>query len=503
MTENEKKARKVLKENRVAVFIVAYNAEKHIQKVLERIPEWVSSELDEIFVIDDSSKDATSEKVREMSWGKDKAPLKIFRTPGNQGYGGNQKIGYSYAISRGFDIVVLLHGDGQYAPESLPEILAPYDDGYDAVFGSRFLIPRNALKGGMPLYKWVGNRILTRMQNRLLGSKMSEMHSGYRSYRVSSMAKIPFSYNAANFHFDAEIIVQFHDAGFRIKEVEIPTFYGDEICHVNGLLYAFNCIKTFIKYRLMQMEIFYDPKFDIRIEKPHVYFTKQTTTSLHHFVRNYDFGGRKKVLDVGGGDGEAVSQHLSKSHGVTCIDQYAEGNSKEISFVKADLNQSWSDEYGLKSFDTVLALDVIEHMNDPEKTVKEIFNAMSPGGTLLASTANIGYVVMRLMLALGIFNYGRRGILDLTHRRLFTISTFKRLLKSEGFEVKKVIGFGPPVADLKQGIILRMLDRISFVLARIWPRMFAFNFLVIATRKEGFKDICHLTTAKEVGDDGK
>ncbi len=501
MTELEEKAKKVLKENRVAVFVVAYNAEKHIQKVLERIPDWVASELTEIFIIDDSSKDATSEKVREMTWADDKAPLKIFRTPTNQGYGGNQKIGYSYAIAKKFDIVVLLHGDGQYAPESLPDILAPYDDGCDAVFGSRFLKPGHALKGGMPLYKWVGNRILTRIQNRLLGSKMSEMHSGYRSYRISSIAKLPFAYNAENFHFDAEIIVQFHDAGFTIKEVEIPTFYGDEICHVNGLLYAFNCVKTFIKYRLMQMEIFYDPKFDIRIEKPHVYFTKQASTSLHHFVRNYDFGERKRLLDVGGGDGQAVSQHLSERHEVTCIDQYAEPGANSITFIKADLNEPWSETHKLKNLEGVLALDVIEHMNTPERTVKEIFNAMSPGAILLASTANVSYFVLRIMLALGVFNYGRRGILDLTHRRLFTISTFKRLLKNEGFEIKKIIGFGPPVSDLKGGFIFRFIDRINYVLARIWPSMFAFNFLVIATRKQGFRDVCSLTTDKEFGDE--
>lgn len=112
------------------------------------------------------------------------------------------------------------------------------------------------MKGRMPLYKWIGNRILTKIQNALLKSQMSEMHSGYRSYRVSALRKIPFNYNSQGFDFDADIIVQFHAAGFKIKEIPIPTYYGDEVCRVNGVAYAWNCIKTLIKYRLMNYEIF-------------------------------------------------------------------------------------------------------------------------------------------------------------------------------------------------------------------------------------------------------
>jgi glycosyltransferase involved in cell wall biosynthesis len=110
------RARRALEENRVAIFIVAYNAERHIKKVLERIPTWVTERLAEIFVIDDHSNDNTFKVAANIEWPSQHAPLRIFRTPYNQGYGGNQRLGYLYAIERGFDIVVLLHGDGQYAP---------------------------------------------------------------------------------------------------------------------------------------------------------------------------------------------------------------------------------------------------------------------------------------------------------------------------------------------------------------------------------------------------
>src|SRR5262249_7816313 len=154
------------------------------------------------------------------------------------------KIGFHYAIRQGFDIVALVHGDGQYAPERLPDLLGPLVSGdADAVFGSRMMSGSNALKGGMPLYKYVGNKILTSIQNRLLHSNLSEFHSGYRLYSVAALRRIPFDRNTNDFHFDTEIIIQFFRAGLRIQELPIPTYYGDEICHVNGMRYAGQVIK--------------------------------------------------------------------------------------------------------------------------------------------------------------------------------------------------------------------------------------------------------------------
>src|SRR5215831_6269172 len=126
-------ARRTLEQNRVAIFIVAYNAEKHIEGVLSRIPSWIAEGVAEVFIIDDHSTDDTVSTVDQVTWPRHYAPLRIFHTHYNQGYGGNQRLGYLYAIDQNFDIVVLLHGDGQYAPEALPYILAPYTDGAAAV----------------------------------------------------------------------------------------------------------------------------------------------------------------------------------------------------------------------------------------------------------------------------------------------------------------------------------------------------------------------------------
>ena len=118
--------------------------------------------------------------------------MTVLRTPFNRGYGGNQKLGYLHAIEQGFDYVVLLHGDGQYAPEYLPQIVnALGEDEPDALIASRMINRRDALRGGMPLYKWVGNQVLTAVENRMLGSDLSEFHSGYRAYKVDALRSIP------------------------------------------------------------------------------------------------------------------------------------------------------------------------------------------------------------------------------------------------------------------------------------------------------------------------
>lgn len=491
-------ARRTLETNRVGVFIVAYNAEAHIDAVLRRIPAWVAELLAEIYIIDDDSADQTISTAASVDWPRERAPLRIFRTPYNQGYGGNQRLGYLYAIEQGLDIVVLLHGDGQYAPEALPLILAPYSLGAQVVFGSRFGDRGGALKGGMPLYKWVGNRILTRIQNSLLGTAMSEMHSGYRSYRTSVLRRIPFTANSLGFDFDADIIVQIHAAGVPVTEVAIPTYYGSEISRVNGLQYAWRCIKTSIKYRLMRYEIFYDPKFDIGRTPSSHYTSKQAETSLHHFIRNLGLPARAKIVDIGGGRGDAVGIPLARrGMDVTVVDLSVGSERPELKQVNADLESPWSAQNAGSQYDVALALDVIEHLKTPEIAVSELFALLRKGGRLYASTGNVAFLPVRLALLLGWFNYGRRGILDLTHKRLFTIASFRRLLTNAGFRINRIHGFGPPLADHSSRPVFRWLDVLCARLARLWPSLFAYQILIDCTRTDSAADLMEQVFGKD------
>lgn len=475
----EEVALKVLKENRVAVFIVAYNASKHIENVLNRIPKFVSENLSEIFLIDDSSKDGTASVASGIDWPTSYAPLRVFKTPFNQGYGGNQKIGYNYAIQKEFDIVVLLHGDGQYAPEALPFLLAQYVDGVDAVFGSRFINAGDALKGGMPLYKFVGNRVLTGMQNYFMHGSLSEWHSGYRSYRTSLLKRIPFSCNSNDFDFDAEIIIQTLGSGGVIKEVPIPTFYGDEICHVNGMKYALQCMKNVLQYRTMQAELFYDPRFDLsKVQEIKSTSKKLAPTSVDYFVENNLFANSSRILKIAS---DGSNSAISGFDGLSC-------SVKTISNLDADGTAPMD-------FDVVIALDALQNQGNPEVSLKSIGDNLKANGRLYASCANVAYFPVRLMLLLGFFNYGRRGVLDRAHKRLFTRSSFKRLLLQGGFEVEMICGFGPPIIDkVGSNLVLRVLDRLSYFLAKIWPSLFAFEILFIAKKRVDIHWLLEKTT---------
>ena len=235
---------------KIGILIVAYNAQDTLAKVLDRIPSDFAAQVDSILVCDDASTDDThGVGLRYQS--ESNLPLTIVRHQINLGYGGNQKTGYQWALEKNLDLVVLLHGDGQYAPEYLPQMVEPIVSGRaDVVFGSRMITQGGARKGGMPLYKFVGNKILTTLQNRLAKVSLTEWHSGYRAYSVSALRKVNFLKNSDYFDFDSQIILQMIGARQRIVEIEIPTFYGDEISRVNGIKYGIKILIHTLKFRL-------------------------------------------------------------------------------------------------------------------------------------------------------------------------------------------------------------------------------------------------------------
>ncbi len=238
---------------RVGVAIVAYNAASTLAAVLDRLPATFRSRVAEVVVCDDASSDCTYQVGLEYQKDGD-LPLTVIRRPQNLGYGGNQKAAYRWAIDHDLDIVVLLHGDGQYAPEVIEDLVDPLEAmKADAVMGSRMMEMGSARMGGMPLYKYVGNRILSRFSNKVAGMELTEWHSGYRAYRVDALRDIPFEKNSDGFDFDTEIILQLHEAGKRILEVPIPTYYGNEICYVNGMRYAKDVVRDVTRYRLHKM----------------------------------------------------------------------------------------------------------------------------------------------------------------------------------------------------------------------------------------------------------
>jgi len=464
--------------------------------VLARIPAGLRNLFAEIVVIDDSSSDRTFDVAAEAGDQMGLRNLLVLRTPFNRGYGGNQKLGYLNAIKRDLEYVILLHGDGQYAPEYLPQIVNAFADGNaDAVIGSRMIRRMDALRGHMPFYKWLGNQILTAVENRMLGSDLSEFHSGYRAYKVEALKALPFQLNSNGFHFDTELLVQLIRTGRTVVEVPVPTYYGDEICHVNGIRYAFNCLKAVTKVRLSEVGLYYEPKFDFG-DFDSGYRVKVAENSLHHHILSRDWPASWHVADIGANRGILSAELARRVANVTAVDLERPDEAGTAEAVALDLNGDFDAALGSRKFDGVLALDVLEHLERPEDAVRKIAAILKPGGILYASTGNIAYFPLRLSLLFGQFNYGKRGILDLTHRRLFTVYSFRKLLTNGGFAIRELRGFGPPIRDMVGGgPVLRIADTSSGALARWWPRLFAFNFLFVAEKEEELDDIYERTAA--------
>jgi glycosyltransferase involved in cell wall biosynthesis len=470
---------------RVLVFVPAYHAETTIAGVIGRIPPSLLDRYQvDVLIIDDSSRDLTFAKSHEASkLAGLPFNVRVLYNPVNQGYGGNQKIGYRYAIENGYDLVALLHGDGQYAPESLPDLLKPFQDGDVAgVFGSRMLTRGGALRGGMPLYKFAGNKILTWIQNRMLRTSFSEFHSGYRIYSVRALESIPFERNSNDFHFDTEIIIQLLIAKRSIVERPIPTYYGDEICRVNGVRYACNVVLATVKSRLQGLGVFYDRRYDCATEALGQYNPKFDYPSPHSLALAR-VPARSRVLDLGcagGYVGAALRER--KGCSVTGVDAFPLENVTLDEFYRLDLNEGRSG-IPVPRHDFILCLDVIEHLASPEQFLERLHESLSrnPEAELLISTANIGFIVPRLMLLLGQFNYGKRGILDVTHTRLFTFASFRRCLEQAGFRIQEMRAIPAPFPlALGDNGFSRFLLALNSLLIRLSRGLFGYQMFVRA-----------------------
>ncbi|HWB59976.1 MAG TPA: glycosyltransferase [Chthoniobacteraceae bacterium] len=470
---------------RILIFIVAYNAEKTITSVLDRIPASLRTKDVEVLVIDDFSKDDTFSKGLAHPNPHTDFKITMLRTPENQGYGGNQKLGYRYAIEHGFDIVALVHGDGQYAPEKLPDLLEPFYKGEaDAVFGSRMLRKGDALKGGMPLYKWAGNQILTRFQNSLLGTHLSEFHSGYRLYSVAALRQIPFERNSNDFHFDTEIIIQLVMKKLRIVELPIPTYYGDEICHVNGMKYAWDVCRAMLRSKFHERGLLYDRKYDVGPVEEN-YDLKLGYTSSHTLAIARVKPGAD-VLDVGCGRGYVADEFAKTARHVTGVDQYVPSSSAnpKVEFFGANLDEGKL-PVNVSQYDQIFMLDIIEHLRDPVDFMEKLREATGyKRPEIVLTTANIGFFITRAMLFFGHFNYGRKGILDRTHTRLFTFNSLRELLDETGYKVTEVRGIpGPYPSALGNNWLGRALVHLNAALIHVSKGLFSYQILVVAQAK--------------------
>ena len=244
----------MLNGKKIVVVMPAYDAEKTLKKTYDEIPKDV---VDKVLVTDDHSNDRTVEVARSLG-------LEVYVHEENKGYGANQKTCYKEALKKGADIVVMLHPDYQYPPKlvtAMAGLIA--SDMFDVVLGSRIL-GGFALKGGMPLYKYVANRILTLIDNVLLGQKISEYHTGFRAFSKDVLKRLPLSENSDDFLFDNEMLVQAVYFGYRIGEITAPSQYTSESSSIGlkrSMVYGFGVLLTALKFVLQKFKLARFPIF--------------------------------------------------------------------------------------------------------------------------------------------------------------------------------------------------------------------------------------------------
>jgi len=474
---------------RIGIFIVAYNALTTLSKVLKRITPEVWKNVEQVVVFDDASQDATYELAVGIQAMAHLPKLRVLKHPKNLGYGGNQKAGYQYFVEQGFDIVVLLHGDGQYAPELLSHMYAPLVRGEaDAVFGSRMMKDFGGpLKGGMPLYKYLGNRALTVFENRALGLDLTEFHSGYRAYNVHALAQIRLDNLTNDFHFDTQIIIKLHHQNFRILEVPIPTFYGDEICYVNGLKYAKAILRAVYRYTETSRAVRSYPEYE---EYFVPYALKRSLYSSHYYAARL-IGRDQRVLEIGCGDGAFGSELVRAGNHVVGVDSHPKvplqagyGN-----VIEADLESGLVGRLpnSKAQFDRILLLDVLEHLRDPHNLLEQCKAALDGRGKLVVSVPNGVNLTVRLMVLFGRFEYSDRGILDWSHLRFFTNRTIRALLERHGLRITAVHYSVIPVERLvpmrSDNRLLRFASRLLRGLTAVAPGLFGYEILLVAERR--------------------
>jgi glycosyltransferase involved in cell wall biosynthesis len=246
----------MMEAKRVVVVMPAYNASRTLERTHEEV--LAHGFVDRVIVVDDASRDDTVERARHLP------RTAVHVHPVNRGYGANQKTCYALALADGADVVVMVHPDYQYTPKLLPALVAPIVwDVHDCMLGSRILGGR-AMFGGMPVYKYVANRVLTLAENLMLGAKLSEYHTGYRAFSREVLMALPLSQNSDDFVFDNQMLAEILWRGFRVGEVSCPTKYFAEASSINftrSLRYGFGCLGTAAAFRLAAMGISADERF--------------------------------------------------------------------------------------------------------------------------------------------------------------------------------------------------------------------------------------------------
>jgi 2-polyprenyl-3-methyl-5-hydroxy-6-metoxy-1,4-benzoquinol methylase len=404
--------------------------------------------------------------------------VETFLAAHDQGFGANQKVVFRYALEKGFDAVAVFPYKHASALHKLTEMMAVLDadERVDGVLGAPSRGPVTSF--------------LSFVQNLLCGSGLNGWHSGIRLYRTRVFKEIAYDLNASDEAFDTEVLLQMLYHGHSLQSVRINRWLGCPLA-------IWKPFKAALKFRLQKHHLFYDVRFhpdvlsDTSVDTPSTYNEKPRSVSPFTLVTTDEklVSGGAHVLDVGCAGGY-VGRRLSSLRNcrVTGVDRLPKERVWEgmEAYYQLDVEAERARFMSIVregNFDTILALDVIEHMANPELFLWNLSKtAAGKPFRLVVSTGNVAFFIVRLMLLLGHFNYGQKGILDITHKRLFSYHTFKNLLEQTGFTVVEERYCPLPFAELGLPVWLAKIGEfINMALIRLRPRLFAYQVMFAAT----------------------
>ena len=475
---------------KLLIFIIAFNAEKTIEKSLQSVKEELFQKYNiEILIINDASTDHTFETMKLLSADHPALPIKLLHNPVSVGYGGNQKLGFHYSIIHRFDYILLLHTECNYTISIIHGLLTPLSESRaDFVLGSRNLVKKKNRRG-IPIYKSMGNSLLKGFQNRMLHTRLSDYLSGYRAFSVKALESIPFEKNSDNFIFDTEIIIQFLQSNYKIAEIPIPPYHSRRINFFRGVSYGAGIIRSVLLYKLHQLYILYQRNFDIDAE--HINYTPKLGYQSSHTLAEMHVAPNTHVMDLGCDKGFIATALKKKGCYVEGVDMVIPENVQFFDrFYPMDLNTV--EKLGsLERFDTILILDVIEHLMNPESFLDHI-RSMSGRKfpDIIITTPNIAFISIRIGLLFSSFNYGKQGILDMTHKRLFTFRSLRRLLRQSGYIIKETQGIPAPFPKaLGINRFSLFLVWINRMLIKISKSLFSYQIFIKVTPTPRVNDL--------------
>jgi 2-polyprenyl-3-methyl-5-hydroxy-6-metoxy-1,4-benzoquinol methylase len=480
----------------VCAVILDFPGSGAIHDLVKQLIKCSSNNLGGLFILKISRDTELKELATEI---KDKFDVKIaYKELSHKSYGLGLKTAYNWAIANNFKALFTIEGHNKFDLSKLPEMLQMVlDDDADLVIGSRFCNSFDLNKTVKKNYRYFANLALSKFGRLVTDINIFDWHSGFRVISVDALRAIPYINNSDSFSFDFELLLQFREMGLKILEVPTAFYSGDNMTIIDGVIFAKDVVIDVLRYRAHKigfgtgLSAFNSLSYEIKDDE------RSSHGKIISIMSNLPPG---KVLDVGCSDGTLGARIRDFGHYVVGVDLFETENTKKNlnEFYVCDLDQGLPLDG--QSFDYVIMADVLEHLKEPERLLKQAKSLLFQNGKMIISVPNVGHWYARVKVGLGLFDYDRRGIFDKGHLRFFTKISFSRLLAACGLKIVSYSAVGLPLSVFKRAssgkadniqvfkTLKSLLGDLQTVLTKFYPELFGYQFIfIVETEPDEFE----------------